>query len=321
MFPIALRHGCLFLMTLAIVGCGQAADQSEVNTGYEASFQAEDSAIPVNATAESRAIGLETQGDLDTGEMKADPADAKLRAAVNVRRQIVYEATLDLVVEDFSATPDRVEALTAQHQGFVASSSLRGDTGKPRRGTWSIRVPAAGYSSFLDEVAELGELSSLTTGAREVTAEYYDVQARIANKQRQEERLLELLAEGTGKLTNVLSVEEHLARVREETERMQGRMRVLRDLTSYSTVTLNIDEIKGYIPDSTSTFGTRVSRAWSGTLSTMSTAGQNLVIGLVALAPWLAVLAVPLWLGLRVVRRVIRQAREFLRPPATADLS
>ena len=42
-------------------------------------------------------------------------------------------------------------------------------------------------------------------------------------------------------------------------------MRVLKDLTGLSTVTLHIDEIKGYEPPEAPTFGNRIARTWTGT--------------------------------------------------------
>lgn len=85
----------------------------------------------------------------------------------------------------------------------------------------------------------------MTSSSKDVSEEYYDVEARIRNKQKTESRLVTLLEKEAGNLEQVLKVEEKLDRVREEIERMQGRLRVLRDQTSLATVTLNIEQIRG----------------------------------------------------------------------------
>jgi hypothetical protein len=69
-----------------------------------------------------------------------------------------------------------------------------------------------------------------------------DVQARIANARRLEQRLVELLANRTGKLADVLTVERELARVREQIERYEGRLRYLRSRASVSTLTVAVHE-------------------------------------------------------------------------------
>src|SRR5438105_8949430 len=64
----------------------------------------------------------------------------------------------------------------------------------------------------------------------------------MVNARRLEQRLIELLANRTGKLTDVLRVEGELARVREEIERYEGRMRYLRSRSSVSTLTIAVHE-------------------------------------------------------------------------------
>ena len=71
----------------------------------------------------------------------------------------------------------------------------------------------------------------MNVSAEDVGEEYVDVQARVANAHRLEQRLIEVLATKTGKLSDILNVERELARVREEIERMEGRMRYLRTRT------------------------------------------------------------------------------------------
>ena len=53
---------------------------------------------------------------------------------------------------------------------------------------------------------------------------------------------MELLRTRTGKLQDVLSVERELARVREEIERMEGRMRFLKAGAQLSTLSVSLHE-------------------------------------------------------------------------------
>ena len=85
--------------------------------------------------------------------------------------------------------------------------------------------------------------------------EYYDLEARIKNKQQEETRLLKHLADSTGKLEDILAVERELTRVRGEIEQMQGRIRYLGNLSALSTVTLNVTEVRNYTPPVHPTFG------------------------------------------------------------------
>ena len=87
-------------------------------------------------------------------------------------------------------------------------------------------------------------------------------------------------------------------------------MRVLKDLTAFSTVTLTVNEIKGYVPPEAPTFGNRIARTWSGTLDSLLVFGQNLVVGIVAVGPWLVVLAVPAVLFIGIIRLLTRRSKD-----------
>lgn len=225
-----------------------------------------------------------------------------------IERKIIYTADISTVVEDFDGMPEQVQELVEQHGGYIANSDLQSSSGRPRSGTWTIRVPAKDYGRFLDAACALGELQQRSEDSQEVTAEYYDVEARIRNKQREEERLLELLETATGKLQDVLQVEKELSRVREEIERYQGRMRVLQDQTTLSTVTLRIHELQGYQPIESPTFQTRIGRAWTMSLQALAGLGRGLVLAAVIVSPWIVV-ALPFILILILIIRIRRRRR------------
>jgi hypothetical protein len=225
-----------------------------------------------------------------------------------LQRQIIYDADVRLIVEDFEGIPERVQRLVTDAGGFVAQHKLHGRSGNPRSGEWKIRIPAAGYANFLDEVRNLGELLSLAANSQDVTEQYYDLEARIRNKRKEEARLLKHLDENTGKLEEILAVEKEISRVREELERMEGRMRVLKDLVSLTTVTLHVDEIKGYVPPQAPTFALRVSRAFAGSWEALVATGEGLVVAGAAVGPWLAVIGAPAFALVLFVRRRRRLA-------------
>jgi hypothetical protein len=216
------------------------------------------------------------------------------RAENAAQRKIIYTANIELVVEDFSRMGDQVAELVKRFSGYVADSNVTGASGENRRASWKIRVPVASFDEFVKDAKHLGELVSASTNSQDVSEEYYDVDARIRNKTKEEERLLKLLEDRPGKLEDVIAIERELSRVREELERMQGRMRVLADRTSLTSVQLVISEVHNYQPDEAATIGTRIRRAFSGSLSNMQSAAEQLVVIAAALAPWLAVLAMVL---------------------------
>ena len=152
--------------------------------------------------------------------------------------------------------------------------------------------------------------------SQDVTEEFYDVEARIRNKKKEEDRLLELLDTATGELEDILAVERELSRVREEIERVEGRLRVHKDLTSLTTINLSVTEVKDYVPEEAATYATRVRRAFQSSITALVATMQGLSILAVAAAPWLAVI-----LALGLVLMLFWMALRRLRPaPALVDV-
>lgn len=244
------------------LGCGAA----------ESSVDAKRTASAVNDEAEFAQPSVESMAEGRARPGETEPA---------VRdRKIVYNATLDIVVDSYDGVEEKVGDLVKEHQGFVANSSLGAKVGTRRRGSWVVRVPVDQYKPFLNGVSAIGETTS-TESANDVTAEFVDIEARIASKQKLEERVLQLLDRPDDKIQHVIEVEKELARIREEIERMQGRLRLLSDQTSLSTVTIKIREERNYVaPEKTLTVGTRINTAWNNSLAEARRFCENAIVWL-----------------------------------------
>jgi phage-related minor tail protein len=139
----------------------------------------------------------------------------------------------------------------------------------------------------------IGELESSKTQADDVGEEFVDVTARMENTHRLERRLIDLLATRTGKLKDVLDVEQSLARVREEIERYEGRLRYLKAHTAMSTLTVYVHEpvpIVGSV--GASVMGEAFQQAWRNFVTFLALFVQSLgvivPIGALAAAVWFA---------------------------------
>ncbi|HEY1599664.1 MAG TPA: DUF4349 domain-containing protein [Pirellulales bacterium] len=226
-----------------------------------------------------------------------------------LNRKIVYTAHVALVVDDFDDVPARVVALVKRLDAYVADSNLAGATGESRRAVWKIRVPVAHFEEFVSAAQGLGELQSARTESLDMSEEYFDIDARIRNKTREEEWLLKLLEDRPGKLEDVMAIERALSQAREEMERLQGRLRVLTDLTAMTTVNLSITEIHGYEPPQSPTFAIRVRRAFDGSIDSLQSTGEETVVATAAMAPWLAAVGLSCLPGYIVARAVRRRSR------------
>jgi Domain of unknown function (DUF4349) len=133
-------------------------------------------------------------------------------------------------------------ALAARVGGFVANSEITTGAEETHSATLEIKLPVARFDDAISGLQPIGQLESVSVNSQDVGEEYVDVAARAANGHRLEQRLVDILGTRTGKLSDVLAVERELARVREEIERQEGRMRYLRTRTAMSTLSLTVHE-------------------------------------------------------------------------------
>ena len=224
-------------------------------------------------------------------------------------RKIVYNARVDLVVENLSTVVDDLTRLIKTYGGYVAETDISGSAGGQRRGMWKVRVPVERFDAFLGAVTKLGELQQNHVDSQDVTEEFYDIEARIANKQQEEKRLLKHLGDSTGNLEDILTVEREISRVRGEIEQSQGRLRYLANVSELSTVTVTASELRDYTPPMSPAFSTQIGRTFFNSVELLVDLGKGLVLLVVAGLPWLPVVALIAWPLWRLARRVTRPSR------------
>lgn len=218
-------------------------------------------------------------------------------------RKIVYNAQISLVVENIAALGSKLNALASEAGGYISQTDQSSDSQTQRRSSWTARIPVERFDTFLSALTRLGELQHNHVDSQDVTAEFYDIEARILNKQQEEKRLLKHLADSTGKLEDILAVERELTRVRGEIEQMQGRIRYLANVSALSTVTISAVEIKDYTPPLAPTFATQIARTFNNSLQNLTEFGKSLALLAVAIAPWLPLLLLLMAIAYLLIRK------------------
>jgi hypothetical protein len=205
-------------------------------------------------------------------------------------RKIIYNAQVTLVVESVADFGRKLGDLVKQAGGYISATDQTSYSGARRGASWTIRVPVDKFDGLFATIGRMGELQQSHLDTQDVSQEYYDIEARITNKQQEEKRLLKHLADSTGKLEDILAVERELTRVRGEIEQMQGRIRYLSNVTAYSTVTINATELVDFTPPVRPTFKTQIGRTFGDSVGNLMEFVRACILVAVAIAPWLPIL-------------------------------
>ena len=290
----------------AAIGGGCAEEAPRVNSRNLT--QSRESTSPPNNLKQVGLAMANYNGSAEQGTTKTQsPA---------VVRKIIYDAKIDLVVESLNGLEPSIVDLVKQNGGFLAESDLATQISTQRTATWRVRVPVDHFDAFVRQVSRLGEVRTSHLGSQDVTEEYFDIDARIRNKQEEEKRLLKHLADSTGKLEDILKVEAELARVRGEIEQMQGRLRFLANRADLSTVTITATELKDYTPPQPVTLSAQIQTTFFGSLDALTALGKSLLLIAIALVPWLPVILIGVFVAYSMHRASLKH-RVRLLPPAT----
>lgn len=209
-----------------------------------------------------------------------------------VSNMVIRTATASIEVDSLEPAVAELRQLAGRLGGYVANAGIEVGTNRLRQAMIEVKIPAARFEEVVSGLRPIGKLESVNVSAQDVGEEYVDVNARIENARRLERRLIDLLATRTGKLKDVLDVEQALARVREEIERYEGRVRYLRAHTATSTLSVTLHEPLPIVASAgRGPIGEAFRQAWRNFVALSAFAVQSLGViiplGAVALACWI----------------------------------
>lgn len=195
------------------------------------------------AFAPAEMEGLESTAASAPADMLMEvPRPSFQRSDSVLRDMLIRTGRARVEVDSLEAAVESLQSLADRVEGYTTDVTIRTGRQQRREATVTLRVPADRFDSVVVELEPMGRVEMVTVSTEDVGEEYVDVQARVANDRRLEERLLDLLAQRTGDLQDVLAVERELARVRSSIDRQEGRLRYLRNQVALSTFTVDLHE-------------------------------------------------------------------------------
>jgi hypothetical protein len=215
-------------LALTLVGCSSGGGSGGAGGGEAALGAAEDGVA-------FRADGLRAQTAPRRGNQSSTTPAAQL-----LSRDVIQHATLGVRTKHVGAALARVRVLVAGVQGIVADEHTEtGLRGGARRSTLTLRVPAPTFATTLEDIDELGRVTTQEVTTEDVSTQVVDVEARIVSAERTLERIRDLLDEATD-FSDVLSLESELARREADLASLKAQQAYLEDQTSLSTIVLTL---------------------------------------------------------------------------------
>ncbi|MFM7148394.1 MAG: DUF4349 domain-containing protein [Gemmataceae bacterium] len=220
-------------------------------------------------------------------------------------RKIIYTGRMEILVESFDDAVARLQQVVKSHEGYIARSEITGRPGEPRRGSWTLRIPVNQFDPFRNDLHDLGEVRRDTLDSEDITDRYYDLQAEMLNHDAREKALRKMYEEkiAGSKLSDLLEVDRELSSVRGQINQRKGQLQRWDKETAFATLHVDLFDRQNYVPPTAPDFGSSIVRTFWNSVNAIVLLGKNLVLAVVALAPWFAILALILGPVLYLIRR------------------
>lgn len=221
---------------------------------------------------------------------------------------IARTVSLSIAVKDFDAGRASLDSILARHNGYAAGLDAATPQGAARTLQASLRIPAPQLAAAVSELKALGRVEAETQNGEEVTQQHADLLARLKNSRETEQRLQDVLRTRTGKVKDVLEVEQEIAGVRGQIEQMEAEQQTLEHRVNFATIDLKLaEEYKAELTTPAPSVAMQLRNAIVDGFRTAFQSFLALVLFLAESAPtlllWLMILAFPSWLLWRRYQR------------------
>ena len=234
---------------------------------------------------------------------------------VATERKVVRTANMGIEAGDPLGAERTVVSTIEKLGGYVVSANrtLRTDTtpGNADDRTTTVNmvlsVPSAHFTQAMADLQIIGSrVLEEQISTDDVTYEFIDVKARLAAERALEQQFLEILKQAKS-VKDALEVNTHIAEVRTNIEKLEGRQRFLERQTSFSTIHLTISPNAPVVRVGRFAFGETFEHASADLLNVTA----DILHGTIRIAGFLTPIAIFVVLPLTLLGRALVRRRRL----------
>lgn len=311
------------LTAFVYTGCGASkGGDSGASITYDQSSSASGGGAMygVNSVPEYEA------GEFDMEEYKsADSAvfeEAPENPGALEGRKLIRTVGLEAETREFDQMMSSLEEQVGDLGGYIENmetynGSSYSDYVSSRYASLTVRIPSGKLDLFLQTVSDISNVVRRRDNVEDVTLSYVDMESRRNTLRTEQERLMSFL-EKAETIEEIITIEERLSEVRYQLESMESQLRTLDNLIDYSTVNINVSEVRELtqIQEEEPGPGKRIADGFMGSLRDIGDGLMESAIWFLTHIPylviWAAVIAAALavWMKARKRRLAKKAARE-----------
>lgn len=190
------------------------------------------------------------------------------------------------------------------YNGSLYSSGSRGS----RYAKLTVRIPKARTDEFLEAVSDVCNVVKKNESADDVTFSYADMEGRRNTLRTEQERLLSFLEQAKS-IEEIITIEDRLSDVRYQLESMESRLRIMDNQVEYSTVNLDVSEVKELTPVAQQTAWERIASGFTENLQDIGEGFVDIGVWFVVNIPYFVMWAVVITAAVLIVKGLFRRKR------------
>lgn len=305
------RHTLTVLLAALVLAVSMTACGSNSYSGGSSANYKESARIdaPYETPSEEEA-GV---ANVDTGGGSFSDLANQASVPENLNLKLIWRADIRMETLQFDQSISSITEKVSQLGGFVENSYTSGGSDLQgnyleKYATLTLRVPADKLNDFLSDLGDYGTITRQNLSSENISLEYADTEARKRALETEYDRLLELMAKAES-IDTVIALEARMSEVRLQLDALSSQLRSYDNLVDYSTVEIDIQEVRKISPTNAVTVTERIKNGFSNSLYSVGVFLEDLVIFLIVNIPIFVVIALFAALVLFIVKRVRRRKK------------
>ncbi|MGN0546617.1 MAG: DUF4349 domain-containing protein [Acutalibacteraceae bacterium] len=224
--------------------------------------------------------------------------------------KIIKTVYLNVQTKEYDKYISALKASVTSLGGYVESSesNMGFYEDSNRYANYVVRIPAEKLEEFITSAGENGKITNKSEEIQNVTLEYVDLESRIDSFKAEKETLTGLLKKAES-LENVLAIQERLSEVNYQIDSYTSQLNVLKNRVSFSTVTLNINEVER-VSESKPTLWSEIKDAFSDNIKAVGEWLRSFVVGFVGGLPIIIPIAAVAVAVILIIRKAVKKRKE-----------
>ncbi len=304
-------------LSLVMAACGASVDNAapsteswEYGSASNGMSQIATEEYAVDSMGMNYSAAESESKNYDSGDIQVQESDA---ASQTSDRKLIRTVNMSVETTEFDSVMETLEQRIRDLGGYIEcmetyNGSVYSSYHSNRSASMTARIPAGQLNGFLGEVFEIGNVTRRSENVQDVTLDYVDMASHKKTLQAEHDRLLELM-EKAESIEDIITIEQRLSNVRYQIESMEAQLRTYDNKVDYSTVYLDVSEVKELTPVHEETLWERISGGFMEDLEGIGNGALEIMVWLLVHIPTLVLWAVIIVLFIFWVRWYMKRSR------------